>query len=140
MVERDPFNHDQDPSANPEIPITALMGDPRQIFDDDRIPPGYSHFRRDVQLLNGNWEPAFYSTRRDLPIDSEAWDRSSGSIIDGFMWALQTPDFADHETADDDRTQEIGNMMSYALTCGLTDEQVLRCYELAFNAAKKFPK
>jgi len=53
------------------------------------------------------------------------------------MWALTVPEFADHEAEDDDRTQEIGNMMSFAMSQGLTEEQVLECYRQAFAIASK---
>jgi len=102
-------------------------------IDDERIPPGYSLFRREVRLLSGRVEPAFYSTHEGQAADPKAWELSSQSIVEGFIWALTVPEFADHETEDDDRTQEIGNMMSYAISRGLTEEQVLECYELAFS-------
>lgn len=114
-----------------------LMSDAWPIRDDDRIPPGYSLFQRRVRLLNGRLEPAFYSTREGQTPDPEAWNRISPSIIEGFIWALQVPEFADRETEDDDRTQEIGNMMSYAMSQGLTEEQVLECYEQAFTVASR---
>ena len=112
-----------------------LMSDASPIRDDDRVPPGYSLFQRAVRLLNGRIKPAFYSTREDQMRNPQAWEHSSSSIIEGFIWALQVPEFADHETEDDDRTQEIGNMMSYALSQGLTEEQVLECYKQAFAIA-----
>jgi hypothetical protein len=102
----------------------------------DQIPPGYSLFKRETTLLNGNIEPAFYSTRSDHIPDPSAWERSKDSIVAGFVWALTVPEFADLETLDDDRTQEIGNMIAFALTRGLTEEQVVQCYKIAFNLAK----
>jgi len=117
-----------------------LMSDASPVRDDDRIPPGYSLFQRAVRLLSGRVEPAFYSTREDQVPDPRAWERSSASIIEGFTWALTVPEFADHETEDDDRTQEIGNMMSYAMSQGVTEEQVLECYKQAFTIASKQSK
>lgn len=114
-----------------------LMSPAALIQDDDRIPPGYSLYRREARLLNGRTEPVFYSTREDQVPDPDAWERSSSSIIDGFVWALKVEEFADHETEDDDRTQEIGNMMSYALSQGLTEEQTLECYKQAFVMANE---
>jgi hypothetical protein len=115
--------------------IEALMSTASQIRDDERIPRGYSLFRREVRLLNGKTEPAFYSTHENQTPDPQAWERSSSSLVEGFTWALTVPEFADHETEDDDRTQEIGNMISYAMSQGLTEDQVLECYEKAFAAA-----
>jgi|GEM_PF-2133222 len=112
----------------------ALIGKPHKL-SDERIPEGYSLFRRDVQLLNGNWEPAFYSTRSDLRVDPDAWERVAPSIIEGFAWVLQVIDFQDNETADDDRTQEVGNIMSYAMSQGLTEEQVVQCFRDGFAIA-----
>lgn len=129
MTERIPIF--EKPSGDTEV----LMSPASQIHDDERVPPGYSFFRREVRLLNGRMEPAFYSTREDQVADLHAWERSSQSIIDGFAWALTVPEFDDHETEDDDRTQEIGNMMSYAMSQGLTEQQVLECYEQAFGIA-----
>jgi hypothetical protein len=114
-----------------------LMSDASLIRDDDRIPSGYSLFRREVCLLSGKVEPAFYSTREGQTPDPQAWEHSSVSIIEGFIWALTVPEFADHETEDDDRTQEIGNIMSYAMSQGLTEEQVLECYKQAFSIGRK---
>jgi len=111
----------------------TLMSDALLIRDDDRVPLGYSLFRREVRLLNGKSEPAFYSTHEGQTQDPQAWERISPSIIEGFIWALSVPEFADHETEDDDRTQEIGNMMSYAMSQGLTEDQVLNCYKQAFT-------
>ena len=116
------------------------MSDALLIQDDSRIPSGYSLFRREVRLLNGRIEPAFYSTREDQVPDPQAWEHSSSSITEGFTWALQVPEFADHETEDDDRTQEIGNMMSYAMSQGLTEDQVLECYKQAFAIAREQDK
>lgn len=113
------------------------MGEARPIRDDDRIPPGYSLFQGQVRLVNGNVEPAFYSTREGQTPDPEAWNRSSESVITGFRWALTVPEFRDNETEDDDRTQEIGNMMSYAISQGLTEEQIVACYELAFDLSRQ---
>jgi len=115
----------------------VLMSDASPIRDSDRIPTDYTLFRRQVHLLNGKIEPAFYSTREDQVPDPYAWECSSSSIIEGFMWALTVPEFADHEAEDDDRTQEIGNMMSFAMSQGLTEEQVLECYRQAFAIASK---
>jgi hypothetical protein len=107
------------------------------IRDNDQIPPGYALFQRGVRLLNGKVEPAFYSTHEGQAPDPQAWERSGASLIEAFIWALTVPEFADHETEDDDRTQEIGNMMSYALSQGFTEDQVLECYKQAFTAAIK---
>lgn len=115
----------------------ALTTDAWLIQNDDRIPSGYSLFQRVVRLPNGRTAPAFYSTREDQTPDPRAWGRSSSSVIEGFTWALTVPEFADHETEDDDRTQEIGNMMSYAISQGLTEEQVLECYRQAFAIASE---
>jgi len=117
-----------------------LISERVRLRDDDRIPPGYSLFRREVRLPNGKLESAFYSTHEDQTPDTEAWVYSSSSIIEAFVWALQVPEFADHETEDDDRTQEIGNMMSYAIAQGLTEEQVVGCYEKAFAIASQTEK
>ena len=105
------------------------------VVQDERILPGYSLFRRELRLLNGNREPAFYSTHPSNMPDSDAWEKVAPSIMEGFIWALTVDEFDDHETEDDDRTQEIGNMMSYALSQGLTEEQVIECYEQAYEAA-----
>jgi hypothetical protein len=113
-----------------EILMSAAL-----LVDDERIPPGYSLYRREVRLLNGRTEPAFYSTREGQISDPEAWECSSASIIDGFTWALRVSEFLDETNEDDDRTQEIGNMMAYAMSQGLTEEQVLECYKQAFVAA-----
>lgn len=115
--------------------IEVLMSSALRIQDDERIPPGYALFRREVRLTNGRTEPAFYSTHEDQAPDPQAWERTSPSLVEGFTWALTVPEFADHETEDDDRTQEIGNMISYGMSQGLTEEQVLECYEMAFTFA-----
>lgn len=115
--------------------IEVLMSRASRIQDDERIPAGYALFRREVRLLNRRTEPAFYSTHEDQVSDPQAWERASSSIIEGFTWALTVPEFADYETEDDDRAQEIGNMISYAMSQGLTEEQVLECYERAFATA-----
>lgn len=114
--------------------IEVLMSNALRI-DDERVPPGYTLFRREVRLTNGRTEPAFYSTREDQTPDPQAWEQTSSSLVEGFAWALTVPEFADHETEDDDRTQEIGNMISYGMSQGLTEEQVLECYEMAFAFA-----
>jgi len=134
MSEYNLFKH----QSNHEVSLSQLVGDASPIVDE-RIPPGYSLFKRDVRLLNGREEPAFYSTREGQAVDPLAWEQSSGSIIEGFAWALTVSEFVDHETEDDDRTQEIGNMIGYALTCGLTEEQVFQCYEIAFNSVRDTP-
>lgn len=133
MSEFSPF------SIEPDKNLASIVGEAREV-SDEQIPEGYSLFRRDVRLLNGNWEPAFYSTREDLPVIPDADEKIAPSIIEGFAWALQVADFQDHETADDDRTQEIGNMMSYAMTQGLTERQVLECYQAGFVAARDAQK
>lgn len=101
------------------------------------VPPEYENryrmFARQVMLLSGSRKVTRYSTREDLAVDAKAWDRSSDSLIEGFMWALSTPNFADGETQGDDRAQEIGNMISFALTCGLTEGQVMECYKIAYD-------
>lgn len=102
-----------------------------------QIPPGYALFTRQVMLLNGKKEPAFYSTHEQQTPLEDAWEKSSGSIIAGIAWALTTESFADNETEDDDRTQEIGNMMSYGISQGLTESQLVECYRIAFSFAKK---
>lgn len=121
-------------SEYPDNPQEALMTD-AFLVNDDRVPPGYSLFQRVVRLPNGRVAPAFYSTREGQTPDPRAWERSSSSIQEGFVWALTVPEFADNETEDDDRTQEIGNMMSYAISQGLTERQILECYEKAFAVA-----
>lgn len=102
---------------------------------NDSIPAGYSLFRRNVRLINGTVDAAYYSTKEGREIDPKAWERVGESVIDGFIWALVVPEFADHETEDDDRTQEIGNMMSYAMSQGLTEDQTIECYKQAFIIA-----
>lgn len=121
--------------------LASIVGEAREVTDDE-IPKGYSLFRRDIQLLSGKWEPAFYSTREDLQVDPDAMEKVAPSIIEGFTWVLLVADFQDSalddnlETADDDRALEIGQMMSYALTCGLAEAQVLECFRVAFMRAK----
>ena len=140
--------HERFPSPHHNIeettPISELVSEARDATNlMGRVPEGYSLFHRDVQLLNGNREPAFYSTHVDQRPNPEAWERSSGSIVAAFVWALETPKFANNELddepnepSDDDRTQEIGNMMSYAIAEGLTEEQVLACLEVAYAIAQ----
>ncbi len=124
----------------PSDRIEALMSPASEIRDDERIPTGYSLYRREVRLLNGKVEPAFYSTHEDQVPDPQAWEHSSSSIIEAFVWALTVQEFADHETENDDRTQEIGNMISYAMSQGLTEQQVLKCYAEAFAIASQQDK
>lgn len=102
----------------------------------DQVPPGYSLWERQVELLNGKQEPAYYSTHEAKVPDPAAWERMHEALEAGFRWALTTHHFADHETEDDDRTQEIGNMISYALSQGLTEDEVLRCYTSAYHLEK----
>lgn len=125
------IHHEKEPEQ--ELPLVGEAVPVR----DDQIPPEYSLFQRDVRLLNGNVEPAFYSTRSDHTPSPAAWEKIAPSLIDGFTWALQVPKFLDETNEDDDRTQEIGNMMSYALSQGLTEEQVLECYRQAFATANE---
>lgn len=113
-----------------------VITDPREVRDD-QIPPDYKMWRRDVRLLSGAQEPAYYCTRDDRESDPAAWGKVYESIVMGFRWALETPNFADNETEDDDRSQEIGNMMSYALSQGLSEQEVVVCYRLAFYAASE---
>ncbi len=128
---------EHDNSPEPTTQDRPLISAATRMRDDDRIPPGYALFRRDVRLLNGQVEPAFYSTREGQLPDPDAWEHSSDSVIEGFAWALKVEAFADHQTDDDDRTLEIGNMMSFAISQGLTEEQVVECYEQAFAIASQ---
>jgi hypothetical protein len=129
MKERIPFETLRS-ALEPPRPIA--MSEPTSVTSD-QIPDGYALFKRDVLLLDGTYEPAFYSTHKDQVTNSTAWEQSSRSVMAAFIWALQVPEFADNETASDDRAQEIGNIMGYALTCGLTEEQVVKCYEDALT-------
>lgn len=122
---------DREQAIGPAVPVR----------DNEQIPPGYSLFQRDVRLLNGRTEPAFYSTHVDQTPDPGAWERSSPSVLEGFIWALQTERFYNAleneylDPEDDDRTQEIGNMISYGISQGLTENQVMECYERAYAVA-----
>ena len=100
-----------------------------------QIPDGYQMFMRIVRLLSGSREIAYYSIRDGAEPNADGQERLGSSLIEGFKWALQTPEFADHETEDDDRSQEIGNMMSYALSQGLTEAEVVEQYKQAFQQA-----
>lgn len=92
-------------------------------------------FERGVRLLSGQIEAAYYSTHIDQMPDVNALVNVRGSLVEGLIWVLTTPEFQDHETADDDRSQEIGNMMSYGISQGLTEEQVVECYHEAYRTA-----
>lgn len=118
-----------------ECPSDALVGEATAV-QDEQIPPEYLLFQREITLLNGGRELAFYSTHPGNFPDPDAWEKVAPSIMEGFIWALTVEEFYDHETEDDDRTQEIGNMMSYALSQGLTEAQVVECYEQAFAASQ----
>ncbi len=114
----------------------AIISEPTRIREDERIPEGYELFERSVRLLNDRLEPAYYSKNVRNEYDIEAWNRLYDALKAGFIWVLTTPEFLDGETADDDRTQEIGNMMSFAIAEGLSEEEVVACYKWAFEAAK----
>ena len=93
-------------------------------------------FMRRVRLLSGASEPAYYSMSDDRLPEPEGQERLRDALMAGFMWALQTPEFADHETEDDDRSQEIGNMMSFALSQGFSEDEVVWCYKEAYRRAR----
>jgi hypothetical protein len=40
-------------------------------------------------------------------VDLRGLERLRDALIAGFVWALQVPEFADHETADDDRDRKL---------------------------------
>lgn len=120
-----------------ECPSKDMIVGEATVVRDEQIPPEYMLFQREIRLLNGNTEPAFYSTHPSNSPDPDAWEKVAPSIMEGFIWALTVEEFDDHETEDDDRTQEIGNMMSYALSQGLTEPQVMECYEQAYVVAQE---
>jgi hypothetical protein len=93
-------------------------------------------FERKVRLLSGALESAYYSTHIDQSADPNALDEVREALCAGFIWVLQISEFYDHETADDDRSQEIGNMMSYGISQGLTEDQIVSCYREAFLLAQ----
>lgn len=113
----------------------SAAGDPETHATNERIPPGYELYCRGVMLLNENRESAFYSKTEGQVVDPDALERVGESIIAGFRWALETPAFQDNETEDDDRTQEIGNMMSYALSQGISEDDVIELYRTAYIRA-----
>lgn len=127
------------PEQTPAVRET-LMSVPRPVVNIE-LPEGYALYQREVLLLNGQTEPAFYSTKETHSPNPDAWEDVSGSIMEGFLWALQAEKFLEdgkEVVMDDDiRTQEIGNMMSFAMSQGLTEDQVLECYKQAFVAASE---
>jgi hypothetical protein len=115
-------------------PPIEVIGDASPVRSE-QIPPGYSLHSRMVRLLSGNSAGAFYSTHIDQVVDPRGLEQLRDALVAGFVWALQVSEFADHETTDDDRAQEIGNMMSFALSYGLAEEQLVQCYVTAFEIA-----
>lgn len=120
-----------------DIDSAIVLGN-RMRIEDASIPPGYSLFIRQAQLPDGSTARIMYSVYDNQTPDTEAFARSSAAVTEAFVWALQTPKFADGEiTGPNDRGMEIGNMFSFALTRGLTENQVAVCYAKALQQARR---
>lgn len=115
---------------------TPPMG-ARSPIEDPGVPKDYLMFTRKALLLDGQKIDIAYGIHKSIAPQFRALNKRCASVIAGFIYTLEATTNSINKPLDvDDRAEYISTVFGYALYEGLTDEEVLVCYNTAYLACK----
>ena len=100
------------------------------------LPPGYKGTVLNLRLPSGTVEKIAYGYRQNREPEDNYEDNARG-VLAAFKWILTTESFRTGTTDDDDRAEAIAEVIGAAIAAGLTEDEALHLYKIAYTNVKR---